>query len=259
MTRTYFSKADVSVDNDRSAAYIVDKEGRHIETQFPYYGVNSDGGLVSNVLDLSNYLGMCMNGGAFGGKRLVSKRSFELMVQPHIRLHQQVFGDDSYGYGWGITPDFFGYKLVDHGGSVLVHTAYLGYLPKKKLGVALLCNSDAPTNDIGRYVLAQLAGVNPKELPFMKTEKVLRRIEGEYETYKRTSKASIRTAGGILYMIFNYRYGEEKTPYFPEKLEENHATFYTIGPGNVKSILDFRWKGSKVELVGERGKWIKSS
>ena len=117
MDRTFFSKADVEEDNDKATPYIIDREGKHVASSMPY-GITSDGGIVSNVLDLTNYLRMCINSGEFEDKRIVDKKLFEVMEQAHIRLPYEGFGKDSYGYGWSVAPNVLGHKLVDHGGSV---------------------------------------------------------------------------------------------------------------------------------------------
>jgi adenylate kinase family enzyme len=67
---------------------------------------------------------------------------------PHVFLPSEVFGKDAYGYGWEITPNFYGSKLVDHGGSVRVYTAHVAYLPERKVGVSVLANSGGPRRRI---------------------------------------------------------------------------------------------------------------
>jgi len=48
------------------------------------------------------------------------------------------FEGEGYGLGLRIVPSFFGRKLVGHGGSVLVHTAYMGYIAEEGIGVVVL-------------------------------------------------------------------------------------------------------------------------
>ncbi|MFQ6074122.1 MAG: serine hydrolase domain-containing protein, partial [Candidatus Bathyarchaeia archaeon] len=136
MSRTFFSKSDVENEEDKASPYIIDREEKHIPSTFPF-GITSDGGLISNVIDLSSYIKMHINRGEFEGTRIISNETLELMEKPHVSLPYQVFGGESYGYGWMITPEFHGYRLVGHGGSVLVYTAYVGYIPERKVGVAV--------------------------------------------------------------------------------------------------------------------------
>jgi CubicO group peptidase (beta-lactamase class C family) len=255
MDRTFFSKADVERDADKATPYIIDKEGKHLPSSFPY-GINSDGGLISNAHDLSNYLKMCLNRGEFEGQTIVSRETFESMEIPYIPEPLELFGKESYGYGWGITPDFCGYKLVRHGGSVGVYSAYVGYVPEGRRGVATLSNADGLGASIGLYALSQSVGQDPKTLPFLKTERILRRLEGQYETYKGTIKITFKEAGGVLYLDYKDRYREQRTPFFPEKLEDDLATFYVIA-GGVRATIEFKMKDGKVEMIDSRAKWIK--
>ncbi|WP_231833704.1 serine hydrolase domain-containing protein [Pyrococcus horikoshii] len=93
MKRSYFSKEEVEKDKDVAMGYIVDKEGKLIPQGFPY-GITSDGGLLSNVLDLAKYLKMYME----RDEKVVSKESIEAMEKPYIKVPWELFGGESYGY-----------------------------------------------------------------------------------------------------------------------------------------------------------------
>ncbi len=258
MDRTFFSKADVEKDNDKATAYITDKDGKQIPSFFPY-GISSDAGLISSVVDLSNYLCMCLSKGEFEGKRLVNPKTLESMEQPHVLAPIEIFGKESYGYGWGITPYFYGSKLVSHSGSVRVYTAWVGYLPDKKFGVASFSNSiGGLESSIGLYALSELIGQDPETLPFLKADRILSKLEGQYEAYKGTIRIVVKAAGGILYIESKDKYNEQRVPLTPEKLEEDRATFYVIA-GGVRSTWLFEIGDKKIELIGERAKVLKKT
>jgi CubicO group peptidase (beta-lactamase class C family) len=257
MTRTYFSKADVEREDDRATPYIIDREGKQIPSSFPY-GVNADGGLVSNSIDLSNYLRMCMDHGALDGKALVSKKMFEAMEKPHIVMpYEQDIGVEFYGYGWGITPDFYGSKLVSHAGGVRVHEAYVGYVPEKRIGVAIQANpSTYPLEQIGMYALAGLLGIDASSLPFVRRDRVLHELQGEYETYKGTVKIGVRRKGDFLFAEFKGKHAGEMFPLVPVKLQEDYASFYTLQDG-ARITTEFHVRGGNIEWIFERYKAIK--
>ena len=258
MNRTFFSKSDFENDEDRATPYIVDREEKHIVSTFPF-GITSDGGLISNVIDLSNYIKMYVNRGEFEGTRIVSSEMLELMEKAHIKLPYEVFGEESYGYGWAITPNFHGYRLIGHGGSVLVYTAYVGYIPERKVGVAVLANASGylPSH-IGMYALSQMLGVDPEKLPFIKSDKIMSKLQGEYETYMGTMKANVKKKGDFLYVEIKDKYTEQIFPLIPEELEENRAMFYTISGGR-RYTADFKIKDDRVEMVYERYKLVKKT
>jgi len=255
MNRTFFSKVNVEKDGDKATPYILDKEGKHNPSFFPY-GISADGGLISNVFDLSNYLNMCLNKGEFDGKLLVNRKSFDLLVEPHTPIPDGIFGKLAYGYGWTITPNFCDLKLISHGGSVGVYTSYVAYLPDRKFGVSVLANSGGLDSSIALYALSLLIGRNPKTLPFVATDRILSKLEGQYEAYKGTAKIAIAKRGGILYFEYKNKYEEEIIPLTPEKLEEDHATFYVIAAG-VKTTFEFEIRDDKIELVDQRKKFVK--
>lgn len=258
MSRTFLTKSDIEKDKDRATAYIVDREEKHVPSTFPF-GITSDGGLISNVLDLSNYVKTHIGRGEFEGRKIVSSEMLGLMEKPHINLPYEVFGGESYGYGWMITPSFHGYRLVSHGGSVLVYTAYVGYIPEKRVGVALLANASGYLlSHIGVYALSQLLGVDPKTAPFIKSDKILGKLEGEYETYMETMKAGVKKKGDFLQIEIRDKYTEEIVPLIPEKLEEDRAIFYTISGGR-RYTADFKIREDGIELIYERYKLVKKS
>ncbi|MCS7386696.1 MAG: serine hydrolase [archaeon GB-1867-005] len=256
MNRTYFSKVEVEADGDFATPYIVDKNGKHVPSRFPY-GITSDGGLISNVIDLSNYIKMYIGRGEFEGKRIISKDLLEVMETEHIRLPYELFGGESYGYGWGIIPNFYGYKLINHSGSVLVHTAYVGYVPEKKIGVAILANSSGyPLSNIGMYVIAYLLGVNPEELPIIKKDRILSKLQGMYETYKGTMNIDVKRKGNFLIAVIRDKFTEITIPLIPVEVKEEKSTFYTISNWR-RHTIEFTIKEDKVEMIYERYKLVK--
>jgi hypothetical protein len=236
---------------------MIDREGKQVPGSFPY-GVNADGGLVTNVIDLSNYVRMCMNHGTLDGRTLVSRKVLEVMTQPHIAMpYVQDFGTEFYGYGWGITPDFYGSTLISHGGSVGVHEAYVGYIPEKRIGVVLQANSgNCSLEHIGTYALAGLLGVDPDSLPSVRRERILRGLQGEYETYKATIKITIRKRGDFLFAEFKDKHIEETLPLVPVKLQEDYASFHTIQDG-ARMTTEFHVRGNCVEWIFDRYKAVK--
>jgi CubicO group peptidase (beta-lactamase class C family) len=253
MERTFFAKADVDKENDRATPYVIDKGGRPIACNFPY-GINPDGGLVSNTIDLTKYIEMCIGRGEYEGKRLVSKKIFEALEEPRIELPYEYFGKESYGFGWRITPNFYGNKLIGHSGSVDVHTAYVGYVPDRKVGVAILANpSNYPLSQIGMYAIARLIDIDPSTLPFVKKENMLNKLQGQYETYKGTIKVNVRKNGDFLAAEFKDRYREETITLIPEKLDEDKAAFYTILEG-ARVQAEFQISKDRTEWIYERYK-----
>ncbi|MEM3874441.1 MAG: serine hydrolase [Candidatus Bathyarchaeia archaeon] len=251
MDRSFFRREDVEADANVATPYIITRDGEPKKSVFPY-GIYADGGLISNVIDLAHYIIMYLNRGKYNGNILASSKSIKEMEEPRVKLPLQVFGGESYGYGLSIIPNFFGHKLVGHGGSVLVYTAYMGYIPEKRVGVALLANgSGYPLSQMGLYALALLLDKDPDELPFIKYEKTYELLGGLYQTYKGTMDAKVVPKGGLLQIEICDKYTDMIIPLIPENIEGNVKRFYAIQAGG-KLPVEFIVDGERVELIYER-------
>ena len=249
MLRTYF---DASSDPDAAVPYILDRKMRLVRSRFPY-GIKADGGILSNPLDMINYINMYIN-----REGVVSKESIELMERKHVDVPDKLFGDDGYGYGLMVTENFFGRKMVFHSGSVLVHTAFMGYVPEKKVGVMVMCNASSyPVSFIGMYALATAMGEDPMKLKFIRDDEIMERIQGIYETYRGCYKICVRKRGGLLYLEYRDRHTESSLPLIPIEIAEDHARFYTLSYGR-KIDVEFSISDGEAEMIYERYRMIRS-
>ena len=253
MKRSFFSKEEVEKDPDAATPYIITRDGERKPSTYPYGGISADGALISSVLDLSRCVAMYLGWGEYGGTRLLSRKSVEVMETPQVTLpHQGPFGKGSYAYGLSVTPDFLGHKLVGHGGSVLVSTAYMGFIPEQEVGIALLANgSGYSLSQLGMYGLAMLLEKDPEELPFVRMERALTELVGVYETYKGTMKAQVKQKGDFLTIEIKDKYNDLIVTLVPESVEGETRTFYTLGAG-MKLPVEFRVRETEIDFIYER-------
>ena len=54
MRRSFFYKEEVERDPEAAIPYIIFKNGGRISSSAPYGAILSDGGLISNVVDMEN-------------------------------------------------------------------------------------------------------------------------------------------------------------------------------------------------------------
>ncbi len=257
MKRSYFHKEEVEKDSDAAVPYIVTKDGDRIASTYPYGAILSDGGLISNVVDMANYVKMFVNYGMIDGERIVSEDSIKEMMRPRIRLPHEPFIDEGlryYGYGLGIRSDFFGYDLIGHGGSVLVSTAYMGFIPEKGIGVMVLANgSGYPLSYVGEYALTLMLSRNLRELPFIRYEEVLNELSGVYETYKGTMRITVSKRGSLLHIERKDKYTEFIVPLIPVDWEGDVKVFHAISM-NRKIPTEFIERDGEIFLIYERYK-----
>ena len=257
MKRSFFRKEEVERDPDVAVPYVVTSKGERIASTYPYGAILSDGGLISNVMDMAEYIRMFLDYGEHDGKRIASDHSIREMMKPRIRLpHEPFISKDVryYGYGLGIRPDFFGHYLVGHGGSVLVSTAYMAFVPDKGIGVMVLANgSGYPLSYIGDYALALMLGRDPMELPFIRYESVLEELAGIYETYKGTMRVKVTRRGSLLQIERRDKYTEFVVPLLPKDIEGEIKVFHAISMDR-KIPTEFVREGDDLFLIFERYK-----
>jgi CubicO group peptidase (beta-lactamase class C family) len=133
----------------------------------PYHaGSLPSGFLISTAEDLGHYLIALLNGGQYGGTRLVQAATLAQMFAPPSGVNSeriapppavaQMFGSPSgmsggYGMGWIVGRSADGIRLVFHAGNLEFFHAELLLLPKEKRGLAILVNQ----NSVVRQALDQ--------------------------------------------------------------------------------------------------------
>lgn len=104
--------------------------------------MRSAGFLKSTTSDMLRYMEIFRNKGTIGQEQILSPESVEAMVTPYIPCDYGSY----YGYGLMIVPDFFGFKLIQHGGDVKGVAAQMNILPEFGLtGIALANIAGAPS------------------------------------------------------------------------------------------------------------------
>jgi CubicO group peptidase (beta-lactamase class C family) len=253
MERSFFEKMEVEQDQDVAVPYIITRDDERKPSQYPFGAISSDGGMISNVVDLAKYVSMFLGWGALSDVRVLKRESVEAMQVARVRTPVEgPFGESGYGYGLGIVPNFLGRKLIGHGGNVGVATAYIAFIPEENVGIALLSNGEGyPMSHFGLVGLATLLGEDPEKIPFVSKERALKSLEGTYETYKGTMQALIKKKGDFLVIEIKDKFTDAIVPLVPVRLGKNLRTFYTLVNGN-KLPVEFRVRKDQTDMVYER-------
>lgn len=261
MERSTFLQEPFEKDTDAMVAYWMENEEQKPSTHPFDLGIHAAGGLLSSVNELENYVQMYLNGGEMHNEQLISQKSIDTMFKGILEFPQEgFFGKDSYGFGWMITEDFFGHKLVNHGGSTGMSSANISLIPEQKLGVVTAANcGNGQGTIISQIILMALLGKNPeKEHPVIISENKHKPLIGEYAIYKGINKISVKKKNGILYII-----NEEQNinyPLIPESDESDDYLFYVPLIGGRKLPVEFIVNDSgEVNLIVDRNYFHKIS
>ena len=204
MKNSVFHLEELDGHEDISSLYNSrKKDGKTIifESNNPWDApsMRAAGFLKSTVNDMLKFAEIYRNQGKVGDAQILTPESVELITTPYIECDK----DRYYGYGVMITPDYYGYKLIDHGGSVKGVAAQLNIFPELGLtGVAFANLAGVPSakllfsafNDqLGKPIKESHASYEEVEI----SEDELRQYEGEYVSDEGAKYTMAVEAGGL--------------------------------------------------------------
>jgi hypothetical protein len=172
---------------DAAAGFYPWFGGRFRATMVPHPGAMTPSAICyASAADLAQVLVLNMNGGKVGATRVLTPASTMLLHRPAVAE------DDftAYAMGWRVRPAWEFHDptarlpeatlplLVQHDGSWSTTRTFLGFLPREKVGIALLINANQPAieselDSIYAGVWRILAGHPPRDFP--PSEPILRR------------------------------------------------------------------------------------
>jgi len=117
------------------------------------------GGLVSDVLDMCEWLRLQMNGGEVAGRRLLSEATLReihspQMVIPEAPVDKELL-DPAYALGWRVQP-YRGYRWISHGGRLAGYHTHMSFLDDQAVGVVFLTNMESPAARVSIPLLVPL-------------------------------------------------------------------------------------------------------
>ena len=155
LERSFFDLEKLEIFEDVTTLYAAKttKEGITVyptEVWWDAPAMRAAGYLKSTINDILRFLEIFLNEGMVDGVRILSTESTNQMIHPHFEYEKGIY----YGYGLRITPDYYGTKLVEHGGGLKGVSSLMVVLPEKGLtGVALSSLASVPS---GRLLMGAL-------------------------------------------------------------------------------------------------------
>ena len=254
MERSTFNTDSLFADPDHLIPHRQGENGPEA-TRFPYPNPNdvgdfsflsAAGGISSSVNEMTRYVNMLIDQGRYANGQLVPRRAMQEMQTPHIREPDGYYGVNAYGFGLGITPDFLGEKMVEHGGSIIVSTAQMSFIADRKIGVIMMGNSGGMDyGTIAQSVLAILLGKDPAEaVPAIGVRERMQRLEGHYAVYEGLESLDIVNQRGMLYLQSD----DSLRPLIPENIDYRGTDYYLLNEGR-KTPVEFRFGDVGPEFV----------
>ncbi|WP_246056129.1 serine hydrolase [Alteribacter natronophilus] len=204
MTRSFFTEEELKGLDDVTELYAKKAEAESSVYASPVWwdapAMRAAGYLKSTASDLLMYSNIYLDQGIVGGNRIVSEESLEEMMAPHVEIEPGRY----YGYGFFITPDYFGNKLVEHGGSLKAISSQLSMIPEKGLSGVVLTNlAGVPASSIMNAAFNAAGGrdlqdrLHPLEGACTLTDEEKREYTGTYESMEGMN-LSVQVEGSSL-------------------------------------------------------------
>ncbi len=106
--------------------------------------MHAAGGLVTTTSDLAQWLKVNINRGKIDGKQLIAEAAFQNAHRSYIKQDSQYMSFSRTGYGLGWQTGSYGKEeMIHHFGGFSGFHCHISFMPKKKIGVAILINTSA--------------------------------------------------------------------------------------------------------------------
>lgn len=241
MNRSTYAREEVETDSDTSTGYGYEwsekRIQRHPKPLLTDKFIAGSGGLISSVREMTNYLLCQLNGGEFQGKRILSEELIKKMWEPHnqnLQTSSQELcpgASASYGYGWKVYDNYYGYKVITHQGVSGVTGGNVAFIPELNITFAQLYNVSWMPSHLMHRALALLIGKDPDEtIPIYKRRKHYRKLSGRYDGYKKITTYDVEKREGMLYLIDDNWSDKTVIPLIPKNDDPEVMDFYVIFP-----------------------------
>ncbi|NPD88944.1 MAG: serine hydrolase [Asgard group archaeon] len=263
MNRSTFFLKDLKDDQDVSRGYNTSVRNEEFERQErdlltgPF--IAGSGGLISSVKEITNYLLCNLNGGEFKGTRVLDETLTKEMWKEHNTNFARTYDEfcpnvsASYGYGWRIYDNFFGHRLITHGGQSGVSGGYIGFAPELNITYAQLQNVNWTPSHLMLTAFALLIGEDPEEvMPYYKRRKHYKSLCGKYEAYKKTISMEIIQKDSLLYLTSDNWFSKFTTPLIPRNDDPEVMDFYIMEDSGTMNVPFTKHSDGQITLDWER-------
>jgi hypothetical protein len=135
---------------DRATPHEKDDKLKNVPMEFlTCNNIGGAGAVNSNAIDMCQWMRMLLNQGVFEGKPIISEKSLREIMRPQLVYGSPSGGVSSafsniqtYSMGWS-QRDLDGQMMLSHTGRLDGFSTSVTLLPKLKIGIVLLTNSES--------------------------------------------------------------------------------------------------------------------
>ena len=242
MKRSAFDSEEFLKDADCISGYVLGKEGKMKPKEITSHPLlDGCGGLYSSANEMMQYMI-----GLMANRDFISQASLDKMFTANI-TPPKAYGD---GYGYGVeVSDFFGHKLIGHGGNIETSGGYFAFLPEKNIGVVCgqIPNPSVLPQAVVRAVLAGIIGIElNKAVPMIEFQEEIGNISGKYATYYG---ATMEIGLKEMILTATLDVGEENKMTFPLVIEDLANLTFTVPLAH--PVMTYKVQGVRDEKTGK--------
>ncbi len=252
MERSTFDRGPVEADDDVITGYLPGEDGDGLEAvEIPLEELNNPcGGLVSSAREMTRFLRAMTTDGELDGARVCSPDAVERLQRPRATTDTFLDGtESSYGFGWGREP-LGDDEVLGHGGGYTGATAFAGALDDAGLGVVVACNTTPSRHpmEVGKAILAVLAGTDPTAVPTVALREKCQAVTGTYEMFRRPATVTVEREEGGIAVEFSMPDGDWRAVAYPSSLDPDDNEFYWVDTGGVRNSIEFDLSGDRADM-----------
>jgi CubicO group peptidase (beta-lactamase class C family) len=115
--------------------------------EIPFYAAQAAiapaGAIVSNIMEMSNWVLLHLNRGKYNGTQIISEAQVnelhapQMVIPPMSRYPEMPYS--SYALGWAVEP-YRGYPMIDHSGGIDGFRSLTTLFPREHIGIVVLSN-----------------------------------------------------------------------------------------------------------------------
>ncbi|NJN26498.1 MAG: serine hydrolase [Cyclobacteriaceae bacterium] len=148
MDRTICSSSDLQSKGNYAIPHKPDELQNTPIAWVNWDNMGAAGGIISSANDMAKWLMLQLNRGIWNGDTILNPSTQNILWTPH---NNHVVSDNSkkfnpgtklsgYGLGWSVS-DFYGHRLISHGGGYDGMYSLVAMIPELNLGIVILTNT----------------------------------------------------------------------------------------------------------------------